>query len=222
MSTVMVVDDEERIRSLLSRSLSSEGHTVITASSGSGALALMDTASVDLVLLDLLMPGGNGMMVLSALGQRHERPAVIVLSGVTDVGARVQAFERGAVDVIAKPFTLAELLARVRRSLPSGAPGRDDRYVTVGGLRLDLDRRRARLDGLDVSLTEREFMLLAHLMQRAGAVCRREELLHDVWGLDFDPGSNLVEVCVGRLRAKLGPAAPIETVRRVGYCLLEE
>jgi DNA-binding response OmpR family regulator len=222
MSTVMVIDDEQRIRNLLSRSLSSEGHTVITASSGSAGLALMGTASVDLVLLDLLMPGGNGMMVLSVLGEQPQRPPVIVLSGVTDIGARVQALEHGAVDVIAKPFTLAELLARVRRNLPSRAPGREGRYVTVGRLRLDLDRRRARLDGLDVSLTEREFMLLAHLMRRSGAVCRREELLHDVWGLDFDPGSNVVEVCVGRLRAKLGPAAPIETVRRVGYCLLEE
>ena len=92
----------------------------------------------------------------------------------------------------------------------------------MGALRLDLDRRRVRLDGTDVSLTERESALLAHLMRRCGEVCGRDELLHDVWGMDFDPGSNVVEVCVRRLRAKIGPQAVIETVRGVGYCLVEE
>jgi DNA-binding response OmpR family regulator len=88
----------------------------------------------------------------------------------------------------------------------------------AGGIRLDLDRRRATVADREVPLTEREFALLAHLMRRRGDVCRREELLHDVWGLDFDPGSNVVEVCVRRLRNKLQPDPPIETIRRVGYC----
>jgi DNA-binding response OmpR family regulator len=93
----------------------------------------------------------------------------------------------------------------------------DDRYLTAGGLTLDLDRRRASAGGQDVTLTEREFSPLAHLMRRRGEVCRRDELLHDVWGLGFDPGSNVVEVCVRRVRTKL-PDAPLETVRGVGYC----
>lgn len=222
MGTVMVVDDEERIRALLARSLSAEGHTVVSVASGQLALERLGAADVDLVLLDLVMPGTNGFSVLRSLAERKDETPVIVISGVTDVGTRVQALERGAVDVVAKPFSLAELLARVRRNLGARRAVADDRFISAGGLRLDLDRRRARAGGRDVSLTEREFSLLAHLMRRRGEVCRREELLHDVWGLDFDPGSNVVEVCVRRLRNKLGHDLPIETIRRVGYCFYED
>jgi DNA-binding response OmpR family regulator len=222
MSTVMVVDDEERIRALLARSLSAEGHTVVSVASGQLALERLCMADVDLVLLDLVMPGTNGLSVLRSLAERNDVTPVIVISGVTDVGTRVQALERGAVDVVAKPFSLAELLARVRRNLGARRAVADDRFISAGGLRLDLDRRRARAGGRDVSLTEREFSLLAHLMRRRDEVCRREELLHDVWGLDFDPGSNVVEVCVRRLRNKLGQDVPIETIRRVGYCFYED
>ena len=222
MGTVMVVDDEERIRALLARSLSAEGHTVVSVASGQLALERLGAADVDLVLLDLVMPGTNGLSVLRSLAERNDVTPVIVISGVTDVGTRVQALERGAVDVVAKPFSLAELLARVRRNLGARRAVADDRFISAGGLRLDLDRRRARAGGRDVSLTEREFSLLAHLMRRRGEVCRREELLHDVWGLDFDPGSNVVEVCVRRLRNKLGQDVPIETIRRVGYCFYED
>jgi DNA-binding response OmpR family regulator len=218
----MVIDDEERIRSLLARSLTAEGHSVVSAASGSSALSLLDEHTVDLVLLDLVMPGQSGFTVLSALNERESSPPVIVISGVTDVGARVQALDRGAVDVVGKPFTLAELMARVRRNLATRRTTSGARYVTAGGVRLDSDRHRARFDGRDVPLTEREFALLSHLIRRRGEVCRREELLHDVWGLDFDPGSNVVEVCVRRVRAKLGADLPVETVRGVGYCFYEE
>ncbi|WP_421733534.1 response regulator transcription factor [Cellulomonas sp.] len=219
MSTVMVVDDEERIRALVGRSLSAEGHRVVTVADGQSALDRLASGGIDLVLLDLLMPHGNGLSVLASLGQRQDATPVIVLSAVTDVAARVQALERGAVDVVAKPFSLVELLARTRRHLGAGrTPPTQSRYLSAGGIRLDLDRRRVHLPDGEVSLTEREFALLAHLMRRRGEVCRRDELLQAVWGLDFDPGSNVVEVCVGRLRGKLGNHATIETVRRVGYC----
>jgi len=218
MSTVMVVDDEERIRSMIIRSLATEGHTVVGVEDGVVALDRLADNDVDLVLLDLVMPRCNGLQVLSRLHEREDTTPVIVLSGVTDVAARVQALDRGAIDFVAKPFHTSELFARVRRHL-SGitVPHVEQRYLSAGGIRLDLDRRRAHVDGRDVLLTERESSLLAHLMRRRGDVCRREELLHDVWDLDFDPGSNVVEVCVRRLRNKLGDV-PIETVRRVGYC----
>ena len=219
LSTVLVVDDEERIRTLVTRTLTAEGHSVDTAGDGVVALDRLAGLGVDLVLLDLVMPRCNGLTVLSSLRQREDATPVIVLSGVTDVGARVQALEWGAVDVVAKPFSLAELLARTRRHLAAArTPRADHRFLMAGGIRLDLDRRRAIVADREVSLTEREFALLAHLMRRRGDVCRREELLHDVWGLDFDPGSNVVEVCVRRLRNKLQPDPPIETIRRVGYC----
>ncbi|MHB1490387.1 MAG: response regulator transcription factor [Cellulomonas sp.] len=219
MSTVLVVDDEERIRTLIGRSLSSEGHSVVAASDGLSALDRLAAEDIDLVLLDLVMPRCNGLTVLSSLRQRKDDTPVIVLSGVTDISTRVQALERGAVDVVAKPFSLVELLARTRRHLAAERVARtDQRYLDAGGIQLDLDRRRAHVADRGVTLTEREFSLLAHLMRRRGDVCRREELLHDIWGLDFDPGSNVVDVCVRRLRNKLYPDPPIETIRRVGYC----
>jgi DNA-binding response OmpR family regulator len=219
VSTVMVVDDEERIRTLISRSLASAGHDVVSAADGFRALERLEAEDVDLVLLDLVMPRCNGLTVLSSMRQREDPTPVIVLTGVTDVPTRVEALDRGAVDVVAKPFALVELLARTRRHLGAATIVRaESRFVDAGGIRLDLERRRATLPDREVSLTEREFALLAHLMRRRGEVCRREDLVHDVWGLDFDPGSNVVEVCVRRLRNKLQPDPPIETVRRVGYC----
>ena len=218
MSTVMVVDDDERVRTFLTRSLSTQGHTVVEASDGAEALAQLPGAEVDLMLLDLVMPRCNGLQVLAELGRRATAPTVIVLSGVDEVAARVQALDRGASDFVSKPFHLTELMARVRRHLHAVPSERsDERYLNAGGVTLDLDRRRAATGGHDVSLSEREFSLLAHLMRRRGQVCRRDELLHDVWGLGFDPGSNVVEVCVRRVRAKL-PDAPVETVRGAGYC----
>ncbi|MEP7090248.1 MAG: response regulator transcription factor [Nocardioidaceae bacterium] len=218
MSTVLVVDDEERVRALLARSLSSEGHTVVTAADGAEAIERLSQGGVDLVLLDVMMPGVNGLQVLTLMGQRDDATPVIVVSAVTDVSTRVQALDRGAVDVMAKPFHTAEMVARVRRHLADEPRKRtSQRYLVAGGITLDLDRRRARTAGGDVTLTEREFTLLAHLMRRRGEVCRRDELLHDVWGLGFDPGSNVVDVCLGRLRTKL-VEPPIETIRGVGYC----
>jgi DNA-binding response OmpR family regulator len=222
MATVMVVDDEERVRTLLAKSLSSQGHTVVTAASASAAIDRLESKAVDLVVLDLVMPGLGGLAVLNALNEGKKTTPVIVLSGVTDVASRVEALDRGAVDVVSKPFSLTELLARVRRNVGLTRSQPDDRCLEVGGIRLDVGRRRATFRSVSASLTEREVSLLAHLMRRAGQVCHREELLHDVWQLDFDPGSNVVEVCVGRLRAKLGQDIPIETLRGVGYGLYED
>jgi DNA-binding response OmpR family regulator len=219
----LVVDDEPRIRSYLNRSLSALGHSVVEAADGKDALEAIGVHEPDLVLLDLAMPRGGGLAVLSVLAERPSSPPVIVLSAVTDIAARVQALDRGAVDVVSKPFSTAELVARIRRHLhePVQSSG-EQRYLERGGVRLDLHRRRViGTDGSHTTLTEREFALLAHLMRRAGDVCSREELLHDIWDLDFDPGSNLVDVCVRRLRAKLAPDPPIETVRGTGYCFTE-
>jgi DNA-binding response OmpR family regulator len=171
------------------------------------------------VLLDLAMPRSNGLSLLATLHQRHDTTPVIVLTALTDQGVWVRALDTGAVDVVAKPFSVSELMARVNRHVGAGTTSvGEDRFITVGRFRLDVDRRRAWVDRRDISLTEREFTLLAHLMRREGSVCRREELLHDVWGLDFDPGSNVVEACVRRVRGKLAPETPIETIRHVGYC----
>ena len=145
---------------------------------------------------------------------------MIVLSAVTEVAARVQALDRGAVDFVQKPVHAAELVARVRRHLvrsPEQRRAGTDRFLRAGDIQLDLDRRRARGAGFDVALTEREFGLLAHLMRRRGDVCRKDELLHDIWGLEFDPGSNVIEVCIRRLRSQARRSADRDHPR-VGYC----
>jgi DNA-binding response OmpR family regulator len=221
MANLLVVDDEPRVVSFLTRSLVAEGHSVSSAHDGLTALDRMAERALDLVLLDLVMPHCNGLQVLAEVASRGgAAPPIIVLSAVNEVAARVQALDRGAVDFVQKPFHVAELIARVRRHLATTPPESSadrGRYVVAGGVELDLDRRRARGDRVDVVLTEREFGLLAHLMRRQGDVCTKGELLHDVWGLEFDPGSNVVEVCMRRLRCKLGDP-PIETIRGVGYC----
>lgn len=222
MSRILAVDDEPRVLTLLSRFLGGEGHQVVKAVNGQAALDVLEHEEVDLVLLDLVMPQISGLQLLSTMRGRPDTPPVIVLSAASDVGARVQALDRGAVDFVGKPFHMVELIARIRRHIsvgPNQAPSKamNTRYVEAGGVRLDLDRRRALIDGIDVVLSPREFSLLAHLMQRRGDVCRREELLNDVWGLAFDPGSNVVEVCMRRIRHKLADL-PVETVRGVGYC----
>jgi len=220
VARLLVVDDEPRIRTYLNRSLSAQGHTVYEAADGQAALDQLDSHDIDLVLLDLAMPRRGGLDVLSVLKQRESSPPVIVLSAVTDISARIQALDQGAVDVVAKPFSSAELSARIRRHLhhQTPSPPGEQRYLEAGGVQLDLHRRRAVTAHGSVSLTEREFALLAHLMRRSNDVCSREELLHDIWDLDFDPGSNVVDVCVRRLRSKLQPDPPIETVRGAGYC----
>ena len=217
VSKVLIVDDEPRIRDMLGRVLVGEGHTSVTAADGAEALDRLDSQPVDLVLLDLVMPRRNGLEVLRELRGRGAMPPVIVLSALDDVAATVQALDAGAVDYVNKPFRTAELVARIRRHLATPAPDNAERrYLRAGGIELDLDRRRARVGDATVTLSEREFGLLAHLMRNRGRVCTKGELLHDVWGLDFDPGSNVVEVCIRRLRRRLGDP-PIETVRSSGY-----
>jgi DNA-binding response OmpR family regulator len=223
MSTVLVVDDEDRVRTFLRRSVTAEDHEVLEAATGDEAIQVLAENHVDLVLLDLVMPGRDGLSVLEEINAQPSPPAVIVLSGIADVGARVAALEHGAADFVAKPFHLSELMARARRHLggrkASALAAVGPRILEAGSVRLDLDRRRVRMDGREEVLAEREFTLLAHLMYRRGQVCRKHELLHDVWGFDFDPGSNVVEVAVRRLRLKLHDL-PIETVRGVGYCFV--
>jgi DNA-binding response OmpR family regulator len=223
MSTVMVVDDQERMRTMLCRLLATEGYTTEAIPDGESALDRLACNGVDLVLLDLVLPGANGLQVLMQLRERGFQSPVIVLSAVPDVAARVDALDLGAVDFVPKPFHTPELMARVRRSLANhpAAPAVETRYLEHGGLRLDLDRRRAFWRNTQVVLTEREFGLLTYLMRRHGRVCRRAELLNDVWDLPFEPGTNVLEVCVRRLRNKL-PEVPIETVRSVGYCFTED
>lgn len=211
-----MVDDEPRIVSFVSRGLAAAGFAIDRAHDGVRALDMMSTRPYELVVLDLLLPGINGIDVLRRIIERKPDQRVLVLSALSDVDSKVRCLELGASDYLAKPFALTELVARVRARLrqPGAAPL--DRTLAVGQVRLDLRRRTADLGAGPVGLSEREFLLLEHLMRANGETCTREELLAEVWGYSFDPGSNVVDVYVGRLRSKLGPDV-IETVRNVGY-----
>ncbi|HEX6263732.1 MAG TPA: response regulator transcription factor [Actinomycetota bacterium] len=216
MARVLVVDDEPRIVSFVSRALSAEGFQVDGAHDGIRALELAKTGRYELVVLDLLLPELNGITVLRDLLESRPDQRVLVLSALSDVETKVRCLEFGASDYLSKPFSLSELIARVRARLRQPSVGPRHRILRGGALTLDLTRRVVETKGSHITLSEREFLLLEYLMRQDGEVCSRERLLSEVWGYSFDPGSNLVDVCVGRLRSKLGSDV-IETVRNVGY-----
>jgi two-component system, OmpR family, response regulator len=214
---LLVVDDEPRIARFVSRALGSQGHAVEIARTGEDALLMAADRDFALVILDLLLPGIDGHGVLRELLARDGQARVLVLSAVGDAESRVLCLRAGAVDYLAKPFAVAELLARVDSRLAEAPAPAPARWLQVGTMRLDLQRRVLHEGDRSTTLSQREFILLGHLMRRAGEVCTRDELLSDVWGFCFDPGSNVLEVYVGRLRAKID-RWHIETVRNVGYC----
>jgi DNA-binding response OmpR family regulator len=213
---ILLIDDEPEMVRFIHRALENEGHCVVTTTDGAEGLRRALADPPDLVVLDLLMPGVNGQAVLGGLLAHNHDQKVLVLSAAADVQTRVECLERGAVDFMPKPFSVRELLARVRTRL-RGVPvaGTQD-LVRLGGLTLDLRRCELRVRGHAFELTHREFLLLQCLMRREGGPCSRAELLSEVWGYDFDPGTNVVDACVARLRSKL-PSDVVRTVRNVGY-----
>jgi two-component system OmpR family response regulator len=213
---ILLIDDEPYILRFISSALAGHGFAVESAGDGERGLELAATGRFQLIVLDLALPGISGIATLRAIrGARPQLP-VLVLSALSDVESKVRCLELGANDYMTKPFSLAELLARVRARLrESGAPP-SDRFLRVGDVTLDLQRQEAELNGGCVALSGREFDLLAYLMRRAGTACSREQLLAGVWDCRFDPGTNVVDVYVRRLRQKLGGGA-IETLRNVGY-----
>jgi DNA-binding response OmpR family regulator len=214
---ILLVEDEPRILAFLRRGLEAQGFAVDAAADGATGLRLARERRYDLVVLDLLLPGLDGLSVLRELGRSLPRLPVLILSARSDVQTKLRGFELGARDYVAKPFSLAELIARVRVQLRADAAGGGDgSLLRVGPLELDLARRRAQRGDSAASLTDREFRLLHHLARHAGEIVSREQLLAEVWGYHFDPCSNVVEVCIRRLRKKLGTSA-IETVRHAGY-----
>jgi DNA-binding response OmpR family regulator len=217
---ILVVEDEVGIADFLARGLRAEGYAVTVASDGEAGARLALEPDVDLIVLDRMLPGLDGIEVLGRV--RRARPAVpvIMLTAKAEVADRVEGLDGGATDYVTKPFAFEELLARIRARLRDD-PG-SETALEAAGIRLDLISREARRDGVATRLPEREADLLAYLMRNAGRVCTRDEILSVVWGYDHDPGTNVVSVYVGYLRRKLsrpGSPAPIETVRAVGYLL---
>ena len=215
---ILVIDDEPRILAFLARGLAVDGYTVDTADNGSDALRAVRRDGYDLVLLDLLLPGIDGLSVLQAINRLRPDLPVVIVSARSDLPTKLRGFGLGAADYVSKPFALDELLARIRVHLRKSS-GESDHVLRAGRVVLDLARREARVGPAVAQLSDREFRVLHHLAEHAGEVISRERLLSEVWGYHFDPGSNVVDVCIRRLRQKLGAGAPIETVRHAGYRL---
>ncbi len=214
---ILIVEDEERIASFVEKGLRANGFTTSVALDGGRALALQRTSEFDLVILDLGLPGMDGLEVLSELRRRDARLPVIILTARDEAPDVVAGLDRGADDYVTKPFRFDELLARVRARL------RTDREVETTVLRagdsaLDLRTRRVSVGDRSVELTAREFALAETFFRHPDQVLSREQLLSHVWGYDYDPGSNVVDVYVGYLRKKLG-GDRIATVRGMGYRL---
>ncbi len=218
---ILVVEDEEGIADFLSRGLGAEGYEVTVVGDGIAGERMALSGAADLVVLDRMLPGRDGIEVLSAIRERKPTLPVIMLTAKAEVADRVEGLDLGATDYVTKPFAFEELLARIRSRLRESGDS-PETTLQAGGIRLDLLSREATRGGLAVRLPAREANLLAHLLRNAGHVCSREEILSTVWDYDHDPGTNVVQVYVGYLRRKLAlpdSPAPIETVRSVGYRL---
>jgi DNA-binding response OmpR family regulator len=212
---ILVIDDEEAIRAALARALVAEGLVTDLAGTASDGLRQARDEAYDLVILDLLMPGADGFTMLRQLLRNRPGQTVLVLSCLDDVRHKVDCFDLGARDYLTKPFSLAELLARVRNQLRDRA---FDQVVRAGEITLHVGRMEVDSGAGLTPLTRLEFLVLKELIEHAGQSMSKNDLLEAVWGYDFDPGSNIVGVCVRRLRTKIGEHR-IRTVRGEGYQL---
>jgi len=217
VSKILVAEDERRIASFVEKGLGAAGFAVTVTADGPAALAQAQTGQFDLMILDIGLPGCDGFDILQTLRGEGNPIAVIVLTARDSAADTLRGLEGGADDYMSKPFRFDELLARVRLRLRVGQPGPVG-LLQVRGLQLDLKTRRISVDGTMLDLSAREFALAEEFLRHPDQVLSREQLLSRVWGLDFDPGSNVVEVYVRYLRAKIG-ATRIETVRGMGYRL---
>jgi DNA-binding response OmpR family regulator len=216
MNRILIAEDEERLAAFLEKGLRSNGFTTTIVGDGNDAVAIAHEDEFDLLVLDLGLPGKDGMEVLRELRARGSRLPVVILSARDET---VEGLELGADDYMTKPFRFDELLARIRVRLRE-QPSADTLVLRAGDLSLDLRTRMASVGGSAIELSAREFTMLEVFLRHPGQVMSREQLLSHVWGYFYDPGSNVVDVYVGYLRKKLGKDR-IRTVRGMGYALSE-
>lgn len=220
MPNILIVEDEPRIASFIQKGLRSQGFTTTVIADGRYVLDVLQNGTFDLLILDLGLPGKDGFQVLEELRGQGEDLPVIILSARSDIHDKVAGLEGGADDYVTKPFRFEELLARVRLRLRSARPVRDAQEFTLiaGNVILNLRTRQIKIGDRLIELPAREFAMAEMFCRHPGQVISREQLLDYVWGYDYNPGSNIVDVYVGYLRKKLGSKL-IETVRGMGYRL---
>jgi len=215
MTRILIAEDEERITAFLEKGLRASGYVVTSVADGVEAAEIARDGAFDLLILDLGLPGMDGREILRRVRARGDRLPIIILTARDGIADTVAGFEGGADDYVTKPFRFEELLARIRARLRDPAAG-EPTTLEAGAISLDLRTRRARVAGRWVELTAREFALAETFLRHPDQVLSREQLLSHVWGYDFEPESNVVEVYIRYLRQKLGADA-IQTVRGMGY-----
>lgn len=220
---VLVVEDERKTASFVRKALQTEGFAVDVCGDGNDALSAARSTPFDVIVLDIMLPGRDGLSVLRQLRERKNTTPVLLLSARGEVNERVEGLDAGADDYLPKPFELAELIARVR-ALTRRSGDNKTNLLRVAGLTLDTVSHQAERDGRKIELTAREYRLLEYLMRSTGRLCGRMMILEKVWDYDFDPGTNLVDVYVRRLREKIDANFEpklLHTVRGSGYVLKE-
>jgi DNA-binding response OmpR family regulator len=220
---VLVVEDEKKTASFIRKALQAEGFAVDVCHNGDEAWAAARATPFDAIVLDIMLPGRDGLSLLRQLRERQNTTPVLLLSARGEVNERVEGLNAGADDYLPKPFVIAELIARVRALGRRGGESKSP-VLRVGDLALDTITREARRGGVTIELTTREYRLLEYLMRSAGRICGRMTILEKVWDYDFDPGSNLVDVNIMRLREKIDADFEpklLHTVRGIGYVMKE-
>ncbi|MDJ0592436.1 MAG: response regulator transcription factor [Pleurocapsa sp. MO_226.B13] len=221
MSRILIAEDEPRIAAFIEKGLKAKGYTTAIAETGTEVIDMVLSGDFDLLLLDLGLPVKDGLTVLEELRGQGATLSIIILTARDDIRCKVAGLEGGADDYVTKPFSFEELLARVRlrlRSHQQPSQSRETEELRVDDLLLNLRTRKVQIEQKEIELPAREFILLETFMRHSGQVMSREQLLDHVWGYDYDPGSNIVDVYVGYLRKKIGSNL-IETVRGMGYRL---
>jgi two-component system copper resistance phosphate regulon response regulator CusR len=215
---ILVIEDEKRIAEFVARGLDSAGFAVDSAGDGAAALEMIHSADYNLIILDLMLPDMDGLAVLEKIRARQTSPPVLILSALGAVDDRVKGLEHGADDYLGKPFSFTELLARVRALLRRGQPLPE--RLQVGDLVMDCIRRKVTRGGEPIELAPKEFSILEYLMRNSGRALSRMMIVEHVWEMDYDGLTNIVDVYIRHLRAKVDdrwPEKMIHTVRRVGY-----
>ena len=220
---ILVVDDEKKLAGFIGKGFEENGFTVTISHEGNEAYTLACTQPFDLIVLDIMLPGRDGLSLLRQLRERRNATPVLLLSARGEVNERVEGLNAGADDYLPKPFVIAELIARVRALGRRGGESKSP-VLRLADLTLDTVTREARRGGAAIELTTREYRLLEFLMRSPGRICGRMAILEKVWDYDFDPGSNLVDVNIMRLREKIDADFEpklLHTVRGIGYVMKE-